>query len=99
VSKEQIKENVIALFKQKISIEKEIEKLRNKLVQQLCPKGKEECEPEYCVFRLANTCPFLKVWWKIQKDAGVPKDVGLEVLVDFIEKMLEDKGITSEDSV
>ena len=27
----------------------------------LCPKGKNKCEPEYCTFRLTNTCEFLKV--------------------------------------
>lgn len=64
-----LKEKIIALFKKKKEIEKEIEKLRDNLVKQLCPKHKHECEPAYCIFRITNTCPFLKIWREILKES------------------------------
>ena len=69
MDKEQIRQKVIALYKNKESNKKQIEELQNELVKQLCPKEKQECEPEYCVFRLSDACPFLKEWWKILEDA------------------------------
>jgi len=93
MNEEQIKKEIISLFKEKQKIEKKIETLQNKLVQQLCPKGKQECEPEYCVFRLADTCPFLKKWREILEEAGVPKETGYDLLIDFLEKILKDKSL------
>jgi hypothetical protein len=50
--------------------EKELEKLERELVNELCPKGyKKRCEPAYCIFRITDTCPFLKKWREISKDS------------------------------
>lgn len=87
------KAKVIALYRDKAAIEKKIEKYQIELTRQLCPKGKQECEPEYCVFRLADTCPFLKEWWAILEEAGVPRTGEYDLLVDFVQRMLEDKRI------
>jgi hypothetical protein len=51
-------------------IERKIERLQNQLVQALCPKGKEECEPAYCMFRITDTCPFLREWNNILEEAS-----------------------------
>jgi len=69
LDKQQLRRKIVALFKEKKNIEREIEKLQNQLVQQLCPKEKQVCEPEYCTFRITNTCPFLEEWRKILKEA------------------------------
>lgn len=93
MNEERIKNRIISLFKQRQNIEKEIEKLQNELVQRSCPKGKQECEPEYCVFRLANTCPFLKKWREMLEEAGVPKETRYDLLIEFLEKIMKDKGL------
>ena len=69
--KEQLKSKLIKLLTDKERVENEIEKLQNQLVQQLCPKGKQSCEPEYCALRMTETCPFLKKWRKILTEANV----------------------------
>lgn len=61
---------IVVLLKEKKRIEKEIEKLKNQLVKQYCPKKKKECEPAYCTFRITDTCPFLTKWRRIL-DIGV----------------------------
>jgi len=94
VEKEQLRRKIITLFREKENIEKEIEKLQNQLVQQLCPKEKQECEPEYCTFRITDTCPFLKEWRKILEEAQVPKDTKYDLFIDFVEKILKDKGVS-----
>lgn len=83
---------IASLFKEKENIEKEIEKLQNELVQKLCPKGKKECEPTYCVFRLTDSCLslILEKWHKILKEANVPKDTKHDLFIDFIEKKMKD---------
>ena len=72
MNKGQLRKKIIALSKQqkKENTEKEIEKLQNKLVQKLCPKGKKECEPAYCILRMTNSCPFLDEWRSIEKEIG-----------------------------
>jgi len=94
LTKEHLKEKIATLFKEKENIEKEIEKLQNQLVQQLCPKEKQECEPAYCTFRITETCPFLKEWHMILEEAHVPKDTKYDLFIDFIEKTLKDKGVS-----
>jgi hypothetical protein len=37
----------------------------------LCPKGKKECEPAYCSFRISDTCPFLEKWHFLVKKYNV----------------------------
>lgn len=94
MNKEQIRKKVIALYKEEDNIEKEIKKLQNELVEQLCPKEKKECEPEYCVFRLSDACPFLKVWRELLEEANVPKDTKYDLFIDFIEKISKNKGLS-----
>jgi hypothetical protein len=65
-----LEEKLATLFKEKEKIDKEIDKLEKQLTKQLCPKGKKECEPAYCTFRITNTCPFLKKWRKISHKFG-----------------------------
>jgi len=65
LDEEQLKKKIVTFLKEKRKIEKQIEKLQNQLVQQLCPKRKQECEPAYCTFRVTATCPFLKKWHEI----------------------------------
>lgn len=89
----ELRKRVVSLFNKREGIEKEIEKLQNQLVQQLCPKEKQECEPEYCMFRLTDTCPFVKEWRKILEEAQVPKDTKYDLFIDFVEKVLEDKEV------
>lgn len=93
--KEQMKNEIVTLFKEREKIEKKIEKLQNQLVQQLCPKEKQECEPAYCTFRLTETCPFLKEWYKILEQANIPKDTKYDLFIDFVEKILKDKGVSA----
>ena len=57
------------LLKEKKEKEIEIEKLERQLTKELCPKGKQECEPAYCTFQITDTCPFLKKWRKISKES------------------------------
>lgn len=94
MSEEQVGQKIIALYKEKENIERVIEKLQNELVQQLCPKEKKECEPEYCVFRLSDACPFLKAWREILEEANVPKETKYDLFIDFIEKISKEKGIS-----
>jgi len=70
VNKREIRKKIVFLSKQKQNIDKEIEKLQNQLVQELCPKEKKECEPAYCVLRITNSCPFLDEWRSIEKEIG-----------------------------
>lgn len=70
--KEETRRKIVTLLKEKENKEKEIEKLQNQLVQQLCPKEKQECEPAYCILRITETCPFIKEWEKILEEAQVP---------------------------
>jgi hypothetical protein len=69
VEKKKLKQKIIALFKEKERIEKEIASLQDELVNELCPKGKSSCEPAYCTFRYTNTCPFLIEWRRISKNS------------------------------
>lgn len=92
----QPKKRIVSLFRKKQDIEKEIKKLQNQLVQQLCPKHKQECEPEYCTFRITDTCLFLKEWRKILEEAQVPKETKYDLFINFVEKVLEDKGVSEK---
>lgn len=94
MDKEHIKERVITLFKEKKKIEDEIQKLQNQLVQQLCPKKKQECEPAYCTFRITNTCPFLEEWRKILEEGQVPKDTRYDNFIEFVERISANKNIS-----
>lgn len=96
MSIDQLKTKIVTLFKEKEKTEKEIEKLQNKLVQQLCPKDKQECEPAYCTFRMTETCPFLKEWYKVLKEAQVPEETKYNLFIDFVEKIAKDKGISQK---
>jgi hypothetical protein len=55
------------IAKKEKETERELNKLERELVKELCPKGKKECEPAYCTFRITDTCPFLKKWREISK--------------------------------
>ncbi|MEM3726251.1 MAG: hypothetical protein QXK98_05245 [Candidatus Bathyarchaeia archaeon] len=94
MNKEQLRKKIIDLFQKKGKIEEEIQKLQNQLVQQLCPKEKQECEPAYCTFRITDTCPFLKEWSKILEEGHVQKDTKYDDFIDFIEKFSANKGIS-----
>lgn len=98
MTKEQLPKEIVSLFEKRKAIDKEIEKLQNQLVQKLCPKEKQKCEPEYCTFRLTDTCPFLKEWRKILEEARVPENTALDVLSGFLEKMLGEKGVSDKDT-
>lgn len=93
LDKEQIIKKATSLFKEKGNIEKEIEELQNQLVRETCPKEKQECEPAYCMFRITDTCPFLKEWRRILEEAEAPEDNKYDLFIDFIEKISEDKGV------
>lgn len=88
-----MRKKLVALFKEMKKIEEEIQKIQNQLVQQLCPKKKEECEPAYCTFRITDTCPFIKEWNKILEEGEYPKDTRYDDFVEFIEKISSNKGI------
>lgn len=89
-----MKNRIVTLFKEKENLGREIEKLQNQLVQQLCLKRKQKCEPAYCTFRLTDTCPFLKEWYKILEEAHIPKDTKYDIFIDFIEKISKGKNVT-----
>ena len=91
MTKEQTKNQIVSLYKKRRDIDMEIKKLQDKLAQQLCPKEKRECEPEYCTFRITDTCPFLKEWRKILEEAQVPEDKTLDLIINYIEKNLGNK--------
>lgn len=95
---EQLRRRVITLFKKREKIEEEIQKIQNQLVQQLCPKEKQECEPAYCTFRITDTCPFLKEWSEILEEGQVPKDTRYDNFIDFIEKISSNKGILKKNT-
>jgi len=65
LEEEQLKKKLATLLKEKRNIERRIAELQNQFVQQLCPKEKRECEPAYCMYRMTDTCPFLKKWREI----------------------------------
>jgi len=90
---EKTRKKIITLFKEKKKLEKEVERLQNLLVQQMCPKGKKECEPAYCTFRLTDTCPFLDEWHKILEEAQVPKDTKYDIFINFIEKISKEEKV------
>ena len=50
------------LCKDKSSNEESIHNIERKLTVLLCPKGKNECEPAYCIFRITDNCEFLTKW-------------------------------------
>ncbi len=93
MDKEQIIKKATSLFKEKANIDKEIEELQNQLVKELCPKEKQECEPEYCMLRITDTCPFLKEWRSILEEAQAPEDDKYDLFIEFIEKISEDKSV------
>jgi len=95
---EQFEKQIVSLFEKRNVIDKEIEKLQNQLIQKLCPKEKQECEPEYCTFRLTDTCPFLKKWRKILKEAKVSENIIPDVLFSFVKKLLREKGVSEKDT-
>jgi hypothetical protein len=67
VDKEDFRKERRAITKKEKETEQALNRLERQLVKELCPKGKKECEPAYCTFRITNTCPFLKKWRKISK--------------------------------
>jgi hypothetical protein len=71
VDEEQLRKRIIELSKQKKNIDKEMQELQNLLVQKLCVKKKEECEPAYCVFRMTDSCSFLDEWRSILKETKI----------------------------
>lgn len=98
MDKEQLRRKVITLFKEKKKIEEEIQKIQNQLVQQLCPKEKQECEPAYCTFRITDTCPFLEEWSKILEEGQVPKDTRYDNFIEFIEKISSNRGVLKKNT-
>jgi len=71
MSIESLKMKLIELFKERSKIEEEISRLENLLVKELCPKGKDECEPSYCVHQITGTCPFIREWSDILERCSV----------------------------
>ncbi len=65
MNEKELEKQLVALLREKKKIEGRIDKLERELVRELCLKGKTECEPAYCTFRLTSTCPFIKKWSKI----------------------------------
>lgn len=93
-----LEKQIVSLFLKRKDIDKKIEELQNQLVQKLCPKEKKECEPEYCTFRLTDTCDFLREWRKILQEADVPESEIPEILFSFVEKLLKEKGVSESGS-
>ena len=68
MDKEKLKKRRKEIAKDEEKVERELKKLERELVKELCQKGyKKECEPAYCIFRITDTCPFLKKWREISK--------------------------------
>ena len=58
------------MYAKKRDIEKELEELKLKLFKNLCPKGyKDECEPAYCIFRITNSCDYVKFLTRVQRQS------------------------------
>ena len=54
------------LIKQSDKNKQKIEELEQKLFEELCSKDYlDKCEPEYCVFRITDSCEYLKTIRKI----------------------------------
>ena len=92
----QLEKQIVSLYNKRKTIDEEIKKLQNQLVQELCPKEKQECEPEYCTFRLTDTCPFIKEWRKILEEARVPENTVPDLLFSFVEKLFREKGLSEK---
>lgn len=90
MSETELSEEIINLFKKKEKLNREIDELQNKLVKKLCPKGKSQCEPAYCTFRITDSCPFLERWQNILSEANVKEDFPEEIL-DILSKILPTK--------
>jgi hypothetical protein len=67
VDKEDLRKRRSSIAKKERATEQALNRLERQLVKELCPKGKKECEPAYCTFRITNTCPFLEKWRTISK--------------------------------
>ncbi len=59
---EELEKQLAKAAKSRHSSRSEIKRLEKEYAVLLCPKGKEECEPAYCTFRITDTCPFLDKW-------------------------------------
>lgn len=67
MDKEDLRKRRSSIAKKERATEQALNRLERQLVKELCPKGKKECEPAYCTFRITNTCPFLEKWRTISK--------------------------------
>jgi len=97
VSEKKLSQEIIILFKKREELNREIDRLENKLAKNLCPKGKSRCEPSYCTFRITDSCPFLKRWRNILSEANVKEDFP-EELLNYIAKIIAKILPTKEES-
>ena len=64
-------EELRKLMKEKHKNEEKIKELERVLFRELCPKHYlEDCEPAYCVFRITDSCEYLKSLRKIYANEG-----------------------------
>jgi len=65
------------------------------MVKELCPKGKEQCDPAYCTLRITNTCPFIREWSEILDSANISEDTKYELFIEFVDKVSKHHKIQS----
>ncbi|AMM40845.1 hypothetical protein HS1_001041 [Candidatus Desulfofervidus auxilii] len=66
-------EEIVNELKQALKVRNEDEKvvkgLEHRLFKLLCPKHYlDECEPAYCVFRITDSCEYIKILRKLNKE-------------------------------
>jgi len=66
-------EKIVNELKQAMRIrnenEKVVKEIEHRLFKLLCPKHYlDECEPAYCVFRITDSCEYLKILRKINQE-------------------------------
>lgn len=59
MSVEDISKEYLEKKRELLSLERDIQRLLNQLAAMLCPKGKKECEPGNCAYRISNSCEYL----------------------------------------
>jgi hypothetical protein len=62
---EKLESELQDLNKNRTNNQEAIKSIEKRMTILLCPKGKNECEPAYCVFRMTNNCDFLSKWRSI----------------------------------
>ena len=57
-----LEKRLAKILNKKTVSNKDIEIIEQEYTKLLCPKGKEICEPCYCIYQIADVCPFLEKW-------------------------------------